>query len=330
MINKDKLYTYFDKLHGPLKRGSNGWYDGVCPFCGQPKLAVHFGYLKAKCWRGCFKGFAMNLIMQHHDINYFESKELVDEFEPTYSDINYIKVSRGLKGSDITLPPGYNSILSGNSSLGDRARTYLKGRGFDLNYLDRLGVGYCNEEHKQANLNFFGYIIIPFKKDGELVYYIGRDYTGNFPRYKNPPAEEVGVGKSEVLFNEGALYMHDRIYLVEGWADASTIGPQGLSIQGSDLSIYQKTKIIESPVEEVIIIPDLGFYAAGLYTATHLYKHKVVRVVDLWPLREFGKDVNEIGDERVMELSYNSPVVTKKFLYKTLRQSHAKRPVHTY
>ena len=321
MIDKDKVYTYFDKLHGPMQKSSNGWYTGVCPICGHTKLAVHFEYLQAKCWRGCFKGFAMDLIMLHHDLTYFASKEMIEDFSPTYIRLPNM-VSRG-SGSDISLPPGYHSILSGNSSLGDRARKYLEGRGFDLNYLDRIGVGYCNEGHAEYNKNYLGYIIIPFKKNGELVYFIGRDFVGNKERYKNPANEMYGIGKSEVLFNEGALFTYDRVYVLEGWTDAVTIGAQGVSTQGADLSIYQRTKILESPVREVVVIPDIGFYAAGLITAETLYRYKEVKVLDLWPLRELGKDVNAIGRDAVFGLENNTTTVNKLSLYKAIKIEHS-------
>ena len=111
---------------------------------------------------------------------------------------------------DVEMPKGYTPILEGEGILGKRARSYLTERGFDLTVLDRAGIGYCNEhglvdKENDIDEDFFGYIIVPFKRNGLLVYYIGRDYIGNFLRYKNPAVEKFNVGKGDLLFNEDAL-----------------------------------------------------------------------------------------------------------------------------
>jgi len=318
MIDKERLYTYFAKNHGPLYKTSNGWYEGVCPFCGRPKLALNFIYKQAKCWRECFNGFAVDLIMKYHGIRYVEALDMIEEYDPTY-----IKLAgtSTYQRSDVILPEGYTPILFGEGIMGDRARHTLESRGMDLNYLDRIGVGYCNKEHKESKKNYFGYIIIPFKHDGILVYFIARDFTGNHLRYKNPSKEEYGIGKGEILFNEEALYLNEKIYVMEGWSDAATVGPAGVSIQGSDMGIYQRTKIIQSPVQEVVVIPDVGFYSNGLRIASKLISHKSVKVIDLVELKDLGKDVNQIGKVNVLSLEDHVPWLTRKTVYTELRHA---------
>jgi len=191
MINKSKAFAYFEKHHGPLRRSTNGWYDGTCPICGEKKLAVTFDYLQVKCWRGCFNGFVSNFIMKVEDIHYFEVSDLIDGFAPMPMDFSHIPRHKNVEISDIRLPAGFKSISLGDTNLATRARKYLEGRGFDIEYLDRIGVGYCNENDKEDD--FFGYIIIPFKIHGKLAYFIGRDFIGNFPRYKNPRREKFNI-----------------------------------------------------------------------------------------------------------------------------------------
>jgi DNA primase len=201
-----------------------------------------------------------------------------------------------VKKSDLLLPTGYKTILTGDNLLAKRARTYLKSRGFDLNYMDRIGVGYCDESHDDFKKNFFGYIIIPFKKRGLLSYFIGRDFIGNFPRYKNPETAEFSVGKADVLFNEEAIYLETKIYLTEGWADAATLGRAGISMQGSTPSTIQKNNIIKSDVEQVVVVPDAKFFMNGLQTARDFISYKKVKVLNMDKFLEYGKkDVNEVG-----------------------------------
>ena len=73
-------------------------------------------------------------------------------------------------------------FCEGDVILGQRARTYLTSRGFDVEELDMLGFGYCDEKGPDFANDYFGYIIIPFKRRGSLFCFIGRDFIGNDPR----------------------------------------------------------------------------------------------------------------------------------------------------
>lgn len=319
MIDEGQAFAYFDAVHGALRPSTNGWYDGVCPLCADMKLAVSFEYNLVKCWKGCLsRQFIIDFMMDIEGVRRFEAYEILESYESKPLDYTYIDQGQ-VEVSDVALPAGYQSLLRGEGVIGDRARTYLSGRGFNLEHLDNLGVGYCNEEHEDSQKNFFGYIIIPLKNRGKLVYFLARDFMDGFPRYKNPPKGWFGVGKSEFLFNEEALYMQDKVYLTEGWTDAATMGPEGVSYQGLDLSIYQSSAIIKSPVKEVVIVPDIGAYRSGLIQAKKLYEHIPVKVLDLAPHRRRGKDINKIGSEIVLGLEERTEKLTFASLYSQLR-----------
>jgi hypothetical protein len=315
-MNKEKLYTYFAKFHGPITPSTHGWHQGTCPFCGKEKLAISFDLGIAKCWRGCFKGFSIDLIRKYHDITYFEAGELIESQEESLIHVpsSIVRVQR--KG-DLILPKGTIPILYGDGILGDRARKYLVERGFDLNYMDRIGISYCNEEGK-----YFGRIIIPFKRRGVLAYFIARDYIGDYRRYQNPEKDEYGIGKAELLFNEEALFLKDEVYLVEGWADACTMGEAGVSMQGSTISTIQRNSILKSPVKEVILVPDKGYYLNGLKMAMDFIKFKSVKVLDLAQIHILdnpeAKDANEYGKSSILTLEEHTPWFTDVILCKEL------------
>lgn len=317
MINKNKAYAYFEKNHGPLIKSTNGWFTGICPFCGHPKLAVNFDYLHVKCWRGCHRGFIVDFIRTVENVKYFEVYELLESYPAREVEFGVVYNRRGDIISEVQLPNGFKTILQGETGLGIRARKYMNQRGFDIEYLDRIGVGYCNEHNPKQD--FFGYIIVPFKIGGKLVYFIGRDFVGNYPRYKNPEREQFGIGKSEVFFNEEALHLFDKIYQTEGWTDACTMGPQGISIQGNSISDLQLSKLLMSNVKEIVIALDVGFYKQALHIASKLINHKKIKVLKMDLLKDFGKDVNEIGIDRVLSLEDVTPQMGFKTLYKELR-----------
>jgi hypothetical protein len=327
MIDRDRLYSCVSQYFGPIEPSTNNWHSATCPYCGKPKLAVNFDQLVAKCWKGCFRGFIVDLIKSYLGISYFETRELIESMEP-----GLLRLPSSItkcRKSDLILPRGFNPILSGDTILGERARNYLTGRGFDLNYMDRMGVGYCDQVDTDQKKNYFGYIIIPFKQRGLLAYYIGRDFIDNYPRYKNPEAAEYGVGKSDVLFNEEALYLNDKIFLTEGWACAATFGQTGVSMQGSTPSTIQKNIIIKSDIKEVVVVPDAGYYMNGLQTARDFINHKEVKVLNLdhFEAQGKGKDVNEIGLQPILDLEKSTPLLDMGKLFKAIR--NYERPIGT-
>jgi len=332
MIDKDKVYAYFAKFHGPVEPSTNGWYQCTCPVCGKPKFAINFDYLIGKCWRGCFnKKFLLDVIQIYHGISYFETRELIDSMEDGFTRIPQ-SLKKETKDTKIFLPVGYKPILSGSTVLAERARMYLRNRGFDLNYLDKIGVGYCDESVPDRRESYFGYIIVPFKRRGTLVYFIGRTFIGDFERYKNPAKEKVGVGKGEFFFNEEAFILQDKVYLTEGWACAATIGEAGASMQGSIWGIIQRNTVFTSSAKDLIIIPDAGYYPNGIDMAYELFTYKnndkriKVLNLDSYQREGLGKDVNEIGKDAVLELEKKTPWVDMSFLYKEMNNAKSINP----
>ena len=308
MIDPDKIYSYFDDNHGPLTRSSNGWYDGTCPFCRSHKLAVNPDKFAVKCWKGCFRGGVVSFVKEYLGCTYYDAHIIIDDMVPRLNISDYI-TQKSVIRRDIELPEGYERILDGTTPSAKRARNYLMSRRFDMNYLDMIGVGYCGYG------DYSGYIIIPFKRDGDIVYFIGRDFMdrGDKWRYKNPSYEEFGIGKGDVLFNEEALYTHKKVYMMEGWADAATIGDNAISIQGKSLGPMQLSIIQKSPVEEVIVVADRGAEKEGLEMLEKLYKMKKTKLIKLDGLD--GKDVNEIGASTVLARESKAASITDLYSF---------------
>lgn len=318
-IDPKQAYSYFSSKFD-LKKSSQGWYAFDCPFCGdgegKRKHAVHFQYGFTKCWVCGYREGIYDFVCDYEGCKLSEAKQLLRTIKPSNINFEVFKTSTTIS-TGITLPVGYNSILEGDTIMAKRARVYLERRGFDLKDLDRLGIGYCyhEEEDVPVNEDYFGYIIIPFKKMGRLVYYIGRDYIGNFLRYKNPPKDACGVGKGDLLFNEDALELFDECYFTEGWADALTLGRQGISTQGWSFSAKQNERILKSSCERLVFVPDAGadntgetFYEKAIKTAMFFAPYKEVMVLDLNQL-EGGKDVNELGKEAILNIKKNTDLL---------------------
>lgn len=330
IVSPKQLFTYFD-TNFTLRKTSGGWWSFKCPFCNElenrEKMAIQFQYGVVKCWICSYKDYADRFVSEYEGVKLSEAKDILRSCKPATVKLDDFVGDSSLKVSTVALPVGYHSIteMEGNI-MADRARTYLTKRGFDIQELDRLGVGFCyhEEDDLKADDDYFGYVIIPFKSKGQLVYFIGRDYFGNFLRYKNPAKDLTGVGKGDVLFNEDALNIYDEVFILEGWADALTMGRAAISTQGWSLSKKQKLKILNGSCSSLCFIPDAGadntretFYKKALKTAMQFIDHKEVRVLDLNGIAD-GKDVNELGKNRVMQVYKNTPILTMAEAIKNL------------
>lgn len=309
------------------KPTTNGWIMLHCPYCdrGREKFkgAINYEYQRVKCWEcDCLESIT-DFIGSNEGLKYPGVISLLQGFKGVDLPVLNYSVSKGSKS--VNFPKGYKSILDGRGSLAERARGYLINRNIDLNFAESIGLGYCS----LPGAEYFGRIIIPFFDRGKLVYYIGRDFliTDPFLRYRNPKTTEIGIGKGEVLFNEEALWVYDTVVLLEGAFDAMTIGKFAIASQGWKLSRVQKSKILESPVKNIYLIPDLGVDNKGVSFLDYAYKtaldfteFKTVYVVDISPLEHLGKDVNAIGINSIKNLLKGlKPVSEAELLTKLIK-----------
>lgn len=299
-MNKSKAYNYFQAKFG-LTKSSNGWYRFVFPL-GTHKdesAAVNFGVGYVKDHRSGYTARIASFIMDVEDCSYKEAVSIVEEY--TEAEEPIVDRRKFNNVSVVKLPDGFRSLLEVSGTIGKRAINYLESRNFDVELLDSMGFGYVSD----SDSDFYGRIIIPYKIDGVLRYYTGRDFLNrdHLPKYRNPKGEDVGIGKSELLFNEDALNMYDRVWITEGWADAVTIGDDACAIGGWIFSRTQLSKIIRSSVKEVVIVPDKGmvenststFYQKALQGSLQLVDYKNVKVINPELIEGKGKDVNEYG-----------------------------------
>lgn len=300
LVNPKKAYQYF-KNNFVLKKSSQNWWAFDDPFdpngYGKKKMAVQFQFEVVKCWTYDYSVSIVKFVMDYENVDYHEARKRINECQEAAIDLDLLAEVSGeqMEKSQAYMPHGFTSILSGNGVLGKRARKYLEDRKFNLEELDSLGFGYCNQHAEEKSEDYFGYIIIPFFRKNLLHYYIGRDYVGNFLRYKNPPKALFGVGKSSLFYNEDAFNRHKTVYLTEGWADAATLGAQGVASLGWSLSKDQKSTILSSKVKEIVIVPDAGFYKQAIKTAMDFLDFKKVKVVEFDKISGYGKDANDVA-----------------------------------
>lgn len=134
--------------------------------------------------------------------------------------------------------------------------TYLKKRGIPIEYAIEHGwgfstVGYCKNR-----------IVVPTYMNDRLVFWQARDILekrhpnwGDKKLYKkvyNPK----GVSARHVLYNFDQAKNYDEIVLVEGFTDASKVGPFAMAINGKKLHSAQVEHLIQTKVKSIVLLLD--------------------------------------------------------------------------
>ena len=137
----------------------------------------------------------------------------------------------------------------------------------------------------------------------------------------------MGIGKASLLFGEENLYVQKSVFLTEGWACAATLG-NAVSIQGSTASVIQRNIILKSPIKQLNITVDAGFYHNGLEMAKHFLPHKKVKVLNLdwFEQSKIGKDPNSIGKENIINVERDTPFMDQRLLYMEMKK-YNKMPI---
>lgn len=313
---KNRIYTYFINRLG-MQEYRRGWLKGNCPFCGKDlKFGVNLSRNKANCFTCGDHGTPKEVIMEIEKLTSYEALKV---FLKVYDGLEYFEkpIERKLQESIAELPEGYTNIRLGDTRLARMARQYMISRGFDIDDLSLKGFGYCREGKYQ------GYIIIPFFIKGRLVYFNARKFFGNGPKYNNPPIEDVGIGKSNVIYNIDALYMYETVYLAEGALNAETIGDMGIATGGKSVSFKQVSTIIKSPITGLVLLLDPDAIINSIDLGLSMVFHKKIKLVS-W---EGDQDVNDLGREETLRRANLCPWLGYNDL---LKWKNEKRAISTY
>lgn len=303
---KSQLKAYFIKRLGAFEY-KHGWLKMDCPICGkEKKFGVNISLNRSNCFVCGYKEKPVDIVMELELISTIpEAKKYLDRSE--FDGYEYKDEKLDLKQrKDLILPEGFRLITQGDSQLARSARNYVKSRGFKINDVAKKGWGYSNDE------NYFGYLIIPFYENGKLIYFNARAFLTNGPRYNNPNTDLTGVGKSMIIYNKDALYMYKSVYLCEGAINAETIGERGIASGGKFVSKYQVNDIIKSPAERLIIILDPDAVDKAVALAMHLIDYKKIKIIIL----PEGKDVNDLGRKKTLNIVYQNRYLTRQDLMK--------------
>ena len=297
---KKKVTEYFVSKHGCAPYANRGWYKGYCPKCGKYKFGFRLSDNRVNCFYCGPMGTPIKAIME---LEGFDTLPQVYNFLRTFEGIDYYDgpKKKEVELKPVILPESFKLLSIGKSEMGKLARGYMRKRGFSPMSLTMMGVGYCTSG------DFKGMIILPFYRQGKLVYFIGRRFMAfGLNKFNNPDAEAFGIGKTELIFNEDALQIYSTIYIVESVINALTIGANAIAIMGKKISPIQLSKILRSPCKRIVICLDPDAYTEAIQLGLKLVEYKMVKVIKF----PEGKDVNNLGKKWVIENRKATPYQT--------------------
>ena len=122
---------------------------------------------------------------------------------------------------------------------------YLTKRGITKGDIIRYGIGYCD-----GGLYSNRVIIPSYNSDGELNYFVGRDFYKGGMKYKNPPVSKNVIGFD--LF----INWDEPIVLCEGVFDAIAIKRNAIPLFGKTVPKLLMKKIYEKCTNTIYILLD--------------------------------------------------------------------------
>ena len=205
-----------DKLNLLKKALGNYWSNGsenlfYCPSCKhrKRKLSINTEKDVFKCWICDLSGTKISQLIRKFAPSYYADwRQIAGEVDLSrYETIFEDSSSRTPEVID--LPDNFQSLTGIKTTLKTKALRYLYNRGFTDRDIIKWKVGFCNFGEYQDR------IIIPsFNLDGNINYFVGRSFSGDWMKYKNPQISK------DIIFNDLNINWGDDLILVEGVFDA--------------------------------------------------------------------------------------------------------------
>lgn len=278
-------------IHLPSQPASTGWYPILCKVCNDhgkkgPRAAFRFEDDGAAYH--CFNCGQKGSYYPHFKTVPKDMEDVFAAFGIPEEEINKLRLAtlqeRDQSGQtigpaldkriiinpdELPTPDHFFPLQGAEGNWAEIARYYLEDRKIDPDsYPFFLSTGipkqYSGPPSQKQNFikaaqKWAKRLIIPIYKDNKLIYYQGRDLTGNaLKKYESPSAP-----KDRVIYGFDQLFKHeDRpLYVVEGFFDAFHIG--GVALLGNELTEPHIAWLNRSRRDKVYI-PDRGVSGAEI------------------------------------------------------------------
>lgn len=240
---------------------SKGWFTTKCEVCHDYKIRGGFLLSDSEVAYNCFNCGCKTIYYKNSHISE-QMMEVLLAFNIPKEEIQKIQLASlgktptkktvTIKNDnpivEVPLPQSFYRIKTdGTDTWSNVALEYLEQRGIinDDNFF--LSSGKTSAFEKK----WYGRLIIPFYREGKLIFYQGRSFLKTKQRYEN----SVVSGDSVILYGYNRLHtdIDEPLFITEGFFDCYHL--KGVAINGGDLS-PAKIKVINQSRRRKIYIPD--------------------------------------------------------------------------
>lgn len=249
-----------------------------------------------KCWICDYSGTKVSQLVRRYSPSYYaDYRQLEGEIDIAKYDTIF---SEHIPDPPqiIDLPENFQTLTGKKTKIKERALKYLYSRGFTDKDILIWKIGFCNYGEYQDR------IIIPsFDDEGNVNFFVGRSYTNDWMKYKNPQVSK------NIIFNDLNINWNDDVVLVEGVFDAMKC-KNAIPLLGS--TIREKSKLFQKickkkPTVYVALDEDAKEKQFGISKKLRDYGIKVMSI-DLTGY----SDIGEMPQETVEQRKLNADIVS--------------------
>ncbi len=250
----------------------------------KPKLQVNIESQKWHCWVSNQGGH--NLFQLFKKVG--ASNEHFSELGGLVDDIPKYKRNTDTSKEVVQLPKEYKPLWNGGDSIVKRhALGYLYKRGITDEDILKYDLGYCD-----SGL-YSNRIIIPsYDSDGQLNFFVGRDFYNGKMKYRNSPTSKDIVGFD--LF----INWDEPVILCEGVFDAMAFKRNAIPLFGKTVMNTLQKKIIDFGVKTIY----LGLDEDAIDDAVKISENFINNGVEVRMMEFKEKDPSETGFEKLLYL----------------------------
>ena len=287
-MNQNKIVNLLNRVLNStgrkLKKQNEYMYWSPFVSHHKPKLQINIQTQKWHCWVSNVGGRTLFQLLkkvgasqQHYD----ELRELVDTKTYVNTRTQETKVS-------LSLPPEFKPLWNGNDGIVKRhALSYLYKREITDSDILKYNIGYCDEGI------YSNRIIIPsYDSDGQLNFFVGRDFYNSKMKYRNCTTTKDIIGFD--LF----INWDEPIILCEGVFDAMAFKRNAIPLFGKTVMNKLQKKIIESNVKKIYLALDND----ALEDAIKISDNFINNGIDVRMIKFKEKDPSEIGFKDLLYL----------------------------
>jgi DNA primase len=256
-----------------------------CPRCKhhKRKMSVNLPKDKFKCWICDYAGHSIRRVVKN--FGSFSDLRRWDRLTGTVEISLFDRLFGGTELEEppepVAMPKEFVSLANRNLPISSKlALKYLYERGVTRQEILKWKIGYCSEGE------YAGRIIVPsFSESGDLNFFVGRSYTGQWQKYNQPSVSR------DIVFNHLYIDWDEDVILVEGVFDAIVAGSNAIPILGS--SLKENSKLFQEIVSHdstvyVALDPDAERKALRLIRDLLEYDVELYKI-NIFPYSDVGE-----------------------------------------